>query len=46
MNSVFETSLEVAVKAHKGQVDKNGVAYILHPLRILRTTPTRSGRVG
>ena len=34
MNSVFETSLEIAVKAHKGQVDKNGVAYILHPLTV------------
>lgn len=32
MNSVFETALEIAVKVHKGQVDKNGVAYILHLL--------------
>ena len=34
MNSVFETALEIAVKAHEGQVDKNGVAYILHPLAV------------
>ena len=34
MNSVFETALEIDVKAHKWQVDKNGVAYILHPLAV------------
>ena len=34
MNSVFETALEIAMKAHKGQVDKNGVACILHPLAV------------
>lgn len=28
MNEVFETALEIALNAHKGQVDKNGVAYI------------------
>lgn len=25
MNSVFETALEIAVKAHKGQVDRKSV---------------------
>ncbi len=34
MNEVFETALKIAIKAHKGQVDKNGVAYITHPLAV------------
>lgn len=33
-NEIFETALEIAVRVHKGQVDKNGVAYILHPMAV------------
>lgn len=34
MNDIFETALEIAVRAHKGQVDKSGLSYILHPLAV------------
>lgn len=34
MNRVFETALLIAAQAHAGQVDKNGVSYILHPLAV------------
>ena len=28
-------ALEIAIEAHKKQVDKAGKAYILHPLRVM-----------
>jgi len=31
----LERAIEIAVAAHKGQVDKAGSPYILHPLRIM-----------
>ena len=33
-NEIFETALEIAARVHRGQIDKNGVAYILHPLAV------------
>jgi len=31
----LDKALEIAIQAHKGQVDKAGKAYILHPLRLM-----------
>jgi (p)ppGpp synthase/HD superfamily hydrolase len=33
--SQIETAISIALDAHKGQVDKAGAVYILHPLRIM-----------
>jgi (p)ppGpp synthase/HD superfamily hydrolase len=33
--STLERAIEIAVKAHAGQVDKSGAPYILHPLRVM-----------
>ena len=32
---IIETSLEIALNAYKGQKDKAGKTYILHPLRLM-----------
>ncbi|MDA9194953.1 GTP pyrophosphokinase [Burkholderiales bacterium] len=32
---MLERAIEIAVEAHKGQIDKGGSPYILHPLRVM-----------
>jgi (p)ppGpp synthase/HD superfamily hydrolase len=42
--STLERAVEIAAKAHAGQIDKAGAPYILHPLRVMlrmRTTEER-----
>ena len=34
LNDVFEKALGIAVEVHRGQVDKLGMPYILHPLAV------------
>ena len=33
--ATLERAIEIAVEAHKGQKDKAGMPYILHPLRLM-----------
>jgi len=33
--STLQRAIEIAVEAHKGQTDKSGMPYILHPLRLM-----------
>src|SRR3954449_1899590 len=33
--ATIEKALQVAARAHEGQVDKQGLPYILHPLRVM-----------
>jgi guanosine-3',5'-bis(diphosphate) 3'-pyrophosphohydrolase len=33
--ATIEKALQIAAKAHEGQKDKEGLPYILHPLRVV-----------
>jgi hypothetical protein len=42
---MLNKALEIAAKAHAGQVDKGGNLYILHPLRVMITRETELERI-
>ncbi len=41
----LEDALELALKAHRGQQDKSGAPYILHPLRLMLKMHTDEDRI-
>lgn len=43
--STLEKAIEIAARAHAGQVDKGGQPYILHPLRVMLTLNKPDERV-
>lgn len=43
--SDLDKALEIACKAHKGQVDKAGHPYILHPLRLMLRCEAEAERI-
>lgn len=43
--ATLERAIEMAAKAHAGQVDKAGQAYILHPLRLMLAVRTPHERM-
>jgi (p)ppGpp synthase/HD superfamily hydrolase len=44
-NAMIERAIELAVVSHSGQVDKNGEAYILHPLRVMLAVRKHGGSI-
>ena len=43
--SNLEKALEIALKAHQGQIDRYGEPYILHPLRVMARVRTREEKI-
>jgi len=41
----LEKALAIAIKAHEGQTDKQGVPYILHPIRVMARLDNETDRV-
>ena len=41
--STLERAIEIAARAHAGQIDKANQPYILHPLRVMLSVNTQSG---
>ena len=42
---MLERAIEIAVEAHKGQIDKGGSPYILHPLRVMGNVDGESEKI-
>lgn len=43
--STLERAIEIALDAHRGQTDKAGAPYILHPLRVMFSMRTDDERI-
>ncbi len=42
---VLDKAIKIATEAHKGQVDKAGAEYILHPLRVMSKLETEEEKI-
>jgi (p)ppGpp synthase/HD superfamily hydrolase len=43
--SLLEKAIQIALEAHRGQTDRSGQPYILHPLRVMLRTRTEEARI-
>ena len=45
LNKQLEIAIELATKYHKGQIDKGGNAYILHPLEVMNNVNRMESKI-
>ncbi|MDC7233901.1 MAG: hypothetical protein PQJ58_11780 [Spirochaetales bacterium] len=45
-SNILEKAIAIAVKAHQGQTDKAGQAYILHPLQVMHNVISDEQKAG
>jgi (p)ppGpp synthase/HD superfamily hydrolase len=43
--ATLEKAISIAVRAHRGQTDKAGAPYILHPLRLMMRMNSEAARI-
>lgn len=43
--ATLERAIAIAARAHEGQVDKAGMPYVLHPLRMMLSVATPEARM-
>jgi (p)ppGpp synthase/HD superfamily hydrolase len=43
--SNLQRAIEIAVEAHKGQLQKNGLPYVLHPLKMMLLMPSSTAKI-
>lgn len=43
--SLLERAIQIAVEAHRGQLDRSGAPYMLHPLRVMCRLTTEHERI-
>lgn len=42
---LLERAIDIALQAHKGQIDKGGLPYILHPLAVMTNVETKNEKI-
>ena len=45
LNEQLEIAIELAIKYHKGQIDKGGNSYILHPLEVMNNVDRMESKI-